>query len=124
MSSADGTSLYRIGEAADLVGVQRHVLRYWETEFDVAPKRSATGHRMYTSHDVAAFLRIRQLLHDEGFTIAGARKALSQPTEGTSNIDESRVRDALKRLATLRSSLEEARQAYEAAGVASARKNR
>lgn len=70
---------FRIGEVADLVGVEAHVLRYWETEFRLRPHRSASGQRLYRKQDVAKFLRVRQLLHEEGFTIAGARKVLTEP---------------------------------------------
>jgi DNA-binding transcriptional MerR regulator len=68
---------YRIGEIADIVGVEPHVLRYWETEFRIRPQRSPSGQRMYRRKDLARFLRIKKLLHEEGYTIAGARKALS-----------------------------------------------
>ena len=67
---------FRIGEAAELVGVETHVLRYWETEFKMRPQRSGSGQRMYRRKDIEKFLRIRNLLHERGFTIAGARKSL------------------------------------------------
>jgi DNA-binding transcriptional MerR regulator len=68
---------FRIGEASQLVGVEPHVLRYWESEFKMRPQRSSTGQRMYRRKDIAHFFRIRKLLHDQGFTIAGARKVFS-----------------------------------------------
>ena len=68
---------FRIGEVARLVGVDSHVLRYWESEFKMKPHRSSSGQRLYRKSDLARFLRIKHLLHDEGYTIAGARKALS-----------------------------------------------
>lgn len=67
---------FRIGEVARIVGVETHVLRYWESEFRLRPHRSSSGQRLYRKQDVARFLRVRQLLHEEGFTIAGARKLL------------------------------------------------
>ena len=72
---------FRIGEVSQLVGVEPHVLRYWETEFKMRPKRSSSGQRMYQRGDISGFLRIRTLLHDKGFTIAGARKALDAPAD-------------------------------------------
>lgn len=92
---------FRIGEAAQLIGVEPHVLRYWESEFKMRPQRSSTGQRMYRRKDIARFLRIRRLLHKEGFTIAGARKALSAPAD-TPPADSSRLREALTRIEGVR----------------------
>lgn len=75
---ADLTKLfYRISETAMIVGVEPHVLRYWESEFpQVQPKRSRTRQRVYSRRDVEKLLRIRELLYVEGLTIAGAKKRL------------------------------------------------
>src|ERR671916_158707 len=68
---------FKIGEVCDLVGVQAHVLRYWETEFSMlSPQKNRSGQRSYRRRDVEIALRIKQLLYDEMFTIAGARKKL------------------------------------------------
>src|SRR6476646_3220029 len=68
---------FKIGEVCDLVGVQAHVLRYWETEFSMlSPQKNRSGQRSYRRKDVETALRIKQLLYDEMFTIAGARKKL------------------------------------------------
>lgn len=68
---------FKIGEVCDLVGVQAHVLRYWETEFPMlSPQKNASGQRSYRRRDVEIALRIKQLLYNEMFTIAGARKKL------------------------------------------------
>ncbi len=80
--SGEGTPIpdrlaYRIGEIAEIVGVEPHVLRYWETEFRIRPQRSPSGQRMYRRKDLDKFLRIKKLLHEQGYTIAGARKALA-----------------------------------------------
>lgn len=70
---------FKIGEAADYVGVKQHVLRYWETEFDILkPKKSKNGQRMYTQKDVETALMIKKLLHDDRFSIEGARSALKK----------------------------------------------
>src|SRR5512134_1733976 len=69
---------FRIGEVAGLVGVEPHVLRYWEREFrSIRPTKSAKGQRVYSRKDVENLLRVRNLLYREGFTIAGAKKKLS-----------------------------------------------
>jgi DNA-binding transcriptional MerR regulator len=68
---------FRIGEVAGLVGVEPHVLRYWEREFrSIRPTKSAKGQRVYSRRDVESLLRVRELLYGQGFTIAGARRRL------------------------------------------------
>jgi DNA-binding transcriptional MerR regulator len=75
---------FRIGEVAGLVGVEPHVLRYWEREFrTIRPTKSAKGQRVYSRRDVENLMRVRELLYKEGFTIAGARKRLLHPTLGS-----------------------------------------
>jgi DNA-binding transcriptional MerR regulator len=73
---------YRIGEVAEIVGVQPHVLRYWETEFrSIRPQKSTKGQRVYSRRDVEKLLRVKDLLRNQGFTIAGARKKLHDPAD-------------------------------------------
>jgi len=76
---------FKIGEVCDLVGVQAHVLRYWETEFPMlSPQKNQSGQRSYRKKDVEIALKIKQLLYKEMFTIAGARKKLqSDARQGT-----------------------------------------
>lgn len=70
---------FKIGEVAKLAGVAPHVLRYWEAEFPVIkPKRASSNQRLYRKKDVQAILRIKTLLHEQGLTIAGAKKLLAQ----------------------------------------------
>ena len=90
---------FRIGEVGRIVGVENHVLRYWESEFRMRPQRSSSGHRMYRRRDVEKFLRIQQLVHERGFTIQGARKALSEGLElSAEGVDPERVTEALERV--------------------------
>jgi DNA-binding transcriptional MerR regulator len=71
---------YRIGEVSRMTELKPFVLRYWETEFPMLePVKSASGHRLYRTADVEMVLRIKRLLYDEGFTIAGARRHLQDP---------------------------------------------
>jgi DNA-binding transcriptional MerR regulator len=68
---------YRIGEVSEIVGVEPHVLRYWETEFrSIRPQKSRKGQRIYSRRDVDRLLKVKDLLYAHGFTIAGARKRL------------------------------------------------
>ncbi len=70
---------YKIGEACEIVGVEAHVLRFWETEFpSLAPPKNRGGQRTYRPRDIEVLLMIRKLLYEDGFTIAGARKQLSR----------------------------------------------
>ena len=77
---------YRIGEACRAVDIQPYVLRYWETEFDaLAPGKSKSGQRVYTEQELGVIRRIKELLYEEGYTIAGAKKRLqSELDEGRS----------------------------------------
>ncbi|HEU4390500.1 MAG TPA: MerR family transcriptional regulator [Blastocatellia bacterium] len=68
---------FRIGEVCDLINVQPHVLRYWESEFPMlAPQKNRAGQRVYRRKDVEMVFRIRDLLYEQKFTIAGAKKRL------------------------------------------------
>jgi DNA-binding transcriptional MerR regulator len=73
---------FRIGEVSRLCGLPSYVLRFWETEFNqLKPSKSGTGQRMYRKIDVESVLRIKKLLYDQGFTIAGARQQLRAETK-------------------------------------------
>lgn len=70
---------FKIGEVADLAGVKPHVLRYWESEFgNFRPGKSRSQQRKYTRKDIELVLKLKDLLHNQGFTIAGARKKLRE----------------------------------------------
>jgi DNA-binding transcriptional MerR regulator len=87
---------FRIGEVAELVGVEPHVLRYWEREFrSIRPTKSAKGQRVYSRRDVENLMRVRELLYREGFTIAGAKKKLQRAgAERDGEREPQRQRDA------------------------------
>jgi DNA-binding transcriptional MerR regulator len=73
---------YRIGEACKQLDIQPYVLRYWETEFPVlSPKKSKSGQRVYSGDELALIRRIKELLYEEGYTIAGAKKKLEAELE-------------------------------------------
>jgi DNA-binding transcriptional MerR regulator len=68
---------FKIGEVCEITDTQPYVLRYWESEFPaLAPAKNSSGQRIYRRRDIETVLRIKQLLYDEGFTIAGAKKRL------------------------------------------------
>jgi DNA-binding transcriptional MerR regulator len=69
---------FKIGEVCELAGVQAHVLRYWESEFTLlAPQKNRAGQRVYRKRDVEIALRIKELLYEDQYTIAGAKKRLA-----------------------------------------------
>jgi len=77
---------FRIGEVSELCRLPAYVLRFWETEFpQLKPVKSNTGQRMYRRKDVEAVLRIKKLLYEEGFTIAGARQQLRAESKTEKN---------------------------------------
>src|SRR5947207_14952244 len=96
---------FKISEVWEIVGVEPYVLRFWETEFpNFAPEKSKAGHRVYKRKDVENVLRIKELLYDRGFTIAGARKQLSK-SKVVKQIDRDqvlgRIRKELQDILTL-----------------------
>ena len=86
MGTAD-EQRFKIGEVCRLAGVQPYVLRYWETEFPpLAPGKTGGGQRLYTQREIDIILRIKTLLYDEGFTIAGAKKKLEGELDATGSV--------------------------------------
>jgi DNA-binding transcriptional MerR regulator len=82
---------YKIREVCRIVGVEAHVLRFWEKEFPaLSPPKNKSGHRTYRPKDIELLLEIRRLLYDEGFTIAGARKRLGAGPRADKPADTSR----------------------------------
>lgn len=84
-----GKLYYSISEVSDLIGVKPHVLRYWETQFKMLrPRKGRGGARMYRKRDIEVLFDIKQLLYDQRFTIAGARrKILDEKTDGKDQIE-------------------------------------
>jgi DNA-binding transcriptional MerR regulator len=78
---------FKIGEVCDITGVQAHVLRYWESEFPMlAPQKNRAGQRTYRKRDVEMALRIKELLYEDQYTIAGAKKKLVGEIRGASKL--------------------------------------
>ena len=76
---------YRIGEVSRITGLKPYVLRYWESEFKIIkPYKGESLHRLYRRKDLDLILRIKKLLYEEGFTIAGAKKKI-RDLEGEQN---------------------------------------
>ena len=70
---------YAIGEVCDLTGLKPHVLRYWESQFEVLrPNKNRAGNRVFRPKDIELILLVKHLLYDEKFTIEGARRKLEE----------------------------------------------
>ncbi|PYS24467.1 MAG: MerR family transcriptional regulator [Acidobacteria bacterium] len=92
---------FKIGEVCELAGVQAHVLRYWETEFPMlAPQKNRAGQRTYRRRDVEIALRIKELLYDEQYTIAGAKKKLASELKASSreNLPSTQTKSPMRSL--------------------------
>lgn len=100
---------FKIGEVSEITGLEQHVLRFWESEFkNIKPKRTSTGQRMYRKNDIELLLNIKRLLHNEKFTIQGAKKHLSSKSGATDRISKSGIN-----IAEICSELEEIRKLIE-----------
>ena len=89
---------FRIGEVSEITGVPPYVLRYWESEFPaLQPRKSGGGQRLYRKRDVAMILEIKKLLYQERYTVAGARRRLTEREERARRLE---ARAALQRLRT------------------------
>ena len=90
---------FKIGEVAEIAGVEQHVLRYWEDEFDVLkPNKNRSGQRLYQKNDIDQVLEIKRLLYADKFTIAGAKNKLKQKktSRGASQMEFGFDREALE----------------------------
>ena len=80
---------FKIGEVSEITGLESHVLRFWESEFkNIKPRRTSTGQRMYRKTDIQLILYIKNLLHNEKFTIQGARKYLESEAGSSRNTEK------------------------------------
>lgn len=83
MASGIRKLYYSIREVSEMTGLKPHVLRYWESEFpELQPKKNRAGNRAYTEPDIELVRRIQRLVHDEKYTLEGARQVLEREAEG------------------------------------------
>lgn len=99
---------FRIGEVAEIIGVDTHVLRYWENEMDFQPHRSSSGQRLYRKVDISNFIRVKKLIHDEGYTIAGARKILQE--KNASSVPVESLQEIIQNIHSLKAHTQQIRQ--------------
>jgi len=85
-------NFYTISKTATIVGVQTHVLRFWEKKFFILkPKKSVSGRRYYSSSDIEYLLMIKKLLYQEGFTIKGAINLINKKYEDKPTNSQDRI---------------------------------
>jgi DNA-binding transcriptional MerR regulator len=83
---------YSIGEVCSMIGVKPHVLRYWESQFDeLSPAKNRSGNRVYQSKDIELIALIHKLVHDERYTVEGAKKRLVELREANLTTEESEL---------------------------------
>jgi len=108
MGEEERIRYYRIGEVAKLTGLPAYTIRYWEQEFsELKPRKSRTGRRLYTEDDLDLVRRIQNLLHNQGFTIRGARELLAKSEANPNIVSEDREARLLHKLYKLRRQLQE-----------------
>ena len=85
-------SFFTISKTAEIIGVQSHVLRFWEKKFSsINPKKSLSGRRFYSSNDIEILLKIKKLLYDDGFTIKGAVSIIDKNNQkNVENVDDTK----------------------------------
>ena len=80
---------YSIGEVSDITGLKQYVLRYWETEFPhLKPSKNSAGNRIYRQNDIDNLVEIKKLLHEEKFTIKGAKQYLKTHKNDTKTVQK------------------------------------
>jgi DNA-binding transcriptional MerR regulator len=81
---------YSIGEVCSMIGVKPHVLRYWESQFDeLRPNKNRSGNRVYQSGEIELIALIHRLVHEERYTVEGARKRLGELQESGQTQEQS-----------------------------------
>ena len=89
-------TFYSIGEVCSMVGIKPHVLRYWESQFEeLSPTKNRSGNRVYQAGEIELIALIHRLVHEERYTVEGAKKRLAELNE--SGATDERSTEALRR---------------------------
>ena len=88
-SMSNENSFFTISRTAEIIGVQPHVLRFWEKKFSsINPKKNLSGRRFYSSDDIKTLLKIKKLLYEDGFTIKGAVSVIDKSKKNNDNFED------------------------------------
>jgi len=94
-----GKTFYKVSEVSRMVEVDPYVLRYWEKMFpQLSPEKDETGQRVYTRSDIDIVLRIKNLLYEERYTIAGAKKKLNEESDHKDTRDTQKLQETLSKV--------------------------
>ena len=107
---------FKIGEVKKITGIEPHVLRYWESEFKIIrPQRASSKQRLYRRVDVENILTIKKLLYEDGYTVPGARKLLTEKKDTKKNNPEPKIPRTKTRsmLAELKNDLKQLQEMLE-----------
>ncbi|HUX06853.1 MAG TPA: MerR family transcriptional regulator [Acidobacteriota bacterium] len=108
MGDKERIKYHSIGEVAKLTSLPAYTIRYWEQEFpELRPRKSRTGRRLYTDDDLDLVRRIKNLLHEQGYTIRGARELLTKSEANPNIVSDDREARLVHKLHKLRRQLEE-----------------
>ncbi len=98
----DNKSFSTISKTAKIIGVQSHVLRFWEKKFySINPKKSMNGRRYYSSRDIEILLQIKKLLYEDGFTIKGAVNFIDKKNDTTAVIYNEAINEKINKISDL-----------------------
>ena len=87
---------FKIGEVSRISGLEPHVLRFWESEFNIIrPKKDGGNQRLYRKKDIESVLKIKRLLYEEKFTIAGAKEKLKEDLSNSEQLSDGEIKDKL-----------------------------
>ena len=99
---------FKIREVAKIADVKQHVLRYWESEFpNLKPQKNRNGQRTYSRKDIDLILEIKRLLHEEKYSIAGARQSFKKKKKSSANKNKKTANDQKSALIEVREGLVE-----------------
>lgn len=91
--------IYRVGDVSNLVDIDPYVLRYWEKMFpQLQPQKDETGQRIYTKADIDIVLKIKKLLYEDRYTIAGAKKKLNEENDLKATINKKQFLEVLRNI--------------------------
>lgn len=99
---------FKIREVAKIADVKQHVLRYWESEFpNLKPQKNRNGQRIYSRRDIDLILEIKRLLHEEKYSIAGARQSFKKKKKRSSGVEGRESKENTPALVEVRKGLNE-----------------
>jgi len=108
---------YAIGEVSTLTGLKPHVLRYWETQFDmISPNKNRGGSRVYRMRDIETILLVKHLLYEKRFTVEGAKREMKELRKGGRAAEAAKLHTDPAVLASIKEELTALREVFTLPG--------